>query len=45
MDFTVLFVGLLIGVGITEMDADVKAVEYFIRTGKLYPGIDWSYSS
>ena len=30
---------------ITEMDADVKAVEYFIRTGKLYPGIDWSYSS
>ena len=28
---------------ITDMDAGVKAVEYFIRTGKLYPGIDWAY--
>ena len=26
---------------ITNMDAGVKAVEYFIRTGKRYPGIDW----
>ena len=26
---------------ITDMDAGVKAVEYFIRTGKRYPGIDW----
>jgi len=23
------------------MEAGVKAVEYFIRTGELYPGIDW----
>ena len=29
---------------ITDMQAGVKAVEYFIRTGKLYPGIDWAYS-
>ena len=28
---------------ITDMDAGVKAVEYFIRTGELYPGIDWAY--
>lgn len=27
---------------ITNMDAGVKAVEYFIRTGKRYPGIDWT---
>ena len=27
---------------ITNMDAGVKAVEYFIRTGERYPGIDWS---
>lgn len=26
---------------ITDMDAGVKAVEYFIRTGEFYPGIDW----
>lgn len=26
---------------ITDMEAGVKAVEYFIRTEKLYPGIDW----
>ena len=30
---------------ITDMDAGVKAVEYFIRTGELYPGIDWLYES
>lgn len=30
---------------ITDMDAGVKAVEYFIRTGKRYPGIDWAYYS
>ena len=30
---------------ITDMDAGVKAVEYFIRTGELYPGIDWAYYS
>ncbi|MFG6393707.1 MAG: hypothetical protein K1W24_05915 [Lachnospiraceae bacterium] len=28
---------------ITDMDAGVKAVEYFIHTGKCYPGIDWAY--
>lgn len=28
---------------ITDMDAGVKAVEYFIRTGKLYPGVDWAH--
>lgn len=27
---------------ITDMDAGVKAVEYFIRTGGRYPGIDWA---
>ena len=26
---------------ITDMTAGVKAVEYFIRTGERYPGIDW----
>lgn len=26
---------------ITDMDAGVKVVEYFIRTGKRYPGIEW----
>ena len=26
---------------ITDIATGVKAVEYFIRTGKLYPGIDW----
>lgn len=26
---------------ITDMEIGVKAVEYFIRTGELYPGIDW----
>lgn len=27
---------------IQDMEAGVKAVEYFIRTGGLYPGIDWA---
>ncbi|RKJ81042.1 hypothetical protein D7X33_04750 [Butyricicoccus sp. 1XD8-22] len=27
---------------ITDMGAGVKAVEYFIRTGRRYPGIDWA---
>lgn len=26
---------------ITDIEAGVKAVEYFIRTGALYPGIEW----
>ena len=26
---------------LTDMELGVKAVEYFIRTGKCYPGIDW----
>lgn len=26
---------------ITNMESGVKAVEFFIRTGELYPGIDW----
>ena len=30
---------------ITDMDAGVKAVAYFIRTGERYPGIDWAYYS
>ena len=25
-----------------DLEAGVKAVEYFIRTGELYPGIDWA---
>jgi len=29
---------------ILDIEAGVKAVEYFIRTGKLYPGIDWAVS-
>lgn len=28
---------------ITNMEIGVKAVEYFIRTGELYPGIDWMH--
>ena len=28
---------------ITDMKLGVKAVEYFIRTGELYPGIDWAH--
>lgn len=28
---------------ITDMEAGVKAVEYFIKTGELYPGIDWAH--
>ena len=28
---------------ITDMVAGAKAVEYFIRTGKRYPGIDWAH--
>ncbi len=27
---------------LTNIEDGVKAVEYFIRTGKLYPGIDWA---
>ena len=27
---------------LTNMEAGIKAVEYFIRTGKLYSGIDWA---
>lgn len=27
---------------INDIKAGVKAAEYFIRTGKLYPGIDWA---
>lgn len=27
---------------LTNIEIGVKAVEYFIRTGKLYPGIDWA---
>lgn len=27
---------------ITDMEAGRKAVEYFIHTGKLCPGIDWA---
>lgn len=27
---------------IKDIDAGIKAVEYFIRTGQLYPGIDWA---
>ncbi len=26
---------------INDFDAGIKAVEYFIHTGKIYPGIDW----
>ena len=26
---------------ITDIETGVKAVEYFIRTGEFYPGIDW----
>ena len=28
---------------IMDIEEGVKAVEYFIRTGKLYPGIDWAH--
>lgn len=28
---------------ITDMEAGRKAVEYFIHTGELYPGIDWAH--
>lgn len=27
---------------LTDIEAGVKAVEYFIHTGQLYPGIDWA---
>lgn len=27
---------------IMDMDTGVRAVEYFIRTGERYPGIDWA---
>lgn len=27
---------------LTDMDIGLKAIEYFIRTGELYPGIDWA---
>lgn len=26
---------------LSDMENGVKAVEFFIRTGELYPGIDW----
>lgn len=26
---------------ITDIETGVKAVEYFVRTGELYPGMDW----
>ena len=26
---------------ITDLEVGVKAVEYFIRTGELYPAVDW----
>ena len=26
---------------ITDIETGIKAVEYFIRTGEFYPGIDW----
>lgn len=28
---------------ISDIEIGVKAVEYFIRTGKLYPGIEWMH--
>ncbi len=28
---------------ITDIELGVKAIEYFIRTGELYPGIDWMH--
>lgn len=28
---------------ITDIEIGVKAVEYFIRTGEFYPGIDWMH--
>lgn len=27
---------------IRDIETGIKAVEYFIRTGELYPGIDWA---
>lgn len=30
---------------ITDIEAGIKAVEFFIRTGELYPGIDWLHES
>ena len=27
---------------LTDIDAGIRAVEYFIHTGQLYPGIDWA---
>lgn len=30
---------------ITDIQACIKAVEYFIWTGELYPGIDWLHES
>ncbi len=27
----------------TELELCTKAVEYFIHTGKIYPGADWAY--
>lgn len=30
---------------ITDIEAGIKAVEYFIRTGEFYPGIDWMHQS
>lgn len=28
---------------LTDITAGVKAVEYFVRTGQRYPGIDWAH--
>ena len=28
---------------IQDIEAGIKAVEYFIRTGGFYPGIDWAH--
>lgn len=30
---------------ITDIEAGIKAVEYFIRTGEFYPRIDWMHQS
>ncbi len=27
---------------LTDIEAGIRAVEYFIHTGRLYPGIDWA---
>ena len=30
---------------LADIELGVKAVEYFIRTGEFYPGIDWLHES